>query len=82
MEIGSLTVRPQPGNPKPRLFRVVKDRAIINRMGINNLGVNNAINNLNREHPEVIVAGNIAPNSSSQGEQVAEDYRTSSTCSS
>ena len=75
VEIGSLTVRPQPGNPKPRLFRVVKDRAIINRMGINNLGVNNAINNLNREHPEVIVAGNIAPNSSSQGEQVAEDYR-------
>ena len=75
VEIGSLTVRPQPGNPKPRLFRVVKDRAIINRMGINNKGVTNAINNLNKEHPQVIIAGNIAPNSSSQGEQVAEDYR-------
>ena len=75
VEIGSLTVKPQPGNPKPRLFRVIKDRAIINRMGINNKGIANAIANLNKEHPEVIIAGNIAPNSASQGEQVAEDYK-------
>lgn len=74
IEIGSLTAKPQPGNPKPRLFRVVKDKAIINRMGINNTGVAAAIANLNKEHPEVIIAGNIAPNSSSHGEQVAEDY--------
>lgn len=76
IEIGSLTAKPQPGNPKPRLFRVVKDKAIINRMGINNNGVTCAIANLNKEHPEVIIAGNIAPNSSSHGEQVAEDYAT------
>ncbi len=76
VEIGSLTAKPQPGNPKPRLFRVVKDNAIINRMGINNNGVSSAIKNLNKEHPEVIVAGNIAPNSSSHGDQVAEDYKT------
>lgn len=75
VEIGSLTVRPQSGNPKPRLFRVVQDQAIINRMGINNNGINAAIENLNKNHPEVIIAGNIAPNSSSQGEQVAEDYK-------
>ena len=76
VEIGSLTAKPQPGNPKPRLFRVVKDNAIINRMGINNNGVSEAIKNINSKHPEVIIAGNIAPNSSSQGEQVAEDYKT------
>ncbi len=75
VEIGSLTVRPQSGNPKPRLFRVVQDQAIINRMGINNNGINAAIENLNKNHPEVIIAGNIAPNSLSQGEQVAEDYK-------
>lgn len=76
VEIGSLTAKPQPGNPKPRLFRVVKDNAIINRMGINNNGISEAIKNINSKHPEVIIAGNIAPNSSSQGEQVAEDYKT------
>ena len=76
MEIGSLTAKPQPGNPKPRLFRVVKDKAIINRMGINNHGVTQAIRNINSNHPRVIIAGNIAPNSSSQGEQVTEDYKT------
>lgn len=76
VEIGSLTAKPQPGNPKPRLFRVVKDKAIINRMGINNHGVTQAIRNINSNHPRVIIAGNIAPNSSSQGEQVTEDYKT------
>ena len=76
VEIGSLTAKPQEGNPKPRIFRVVEDNAIINRMGINNLGVSNAVRNLVRERPEVIVVGNIAPNSSSHGEQVAEDYAT------
>ncbi|MBT8129340.1 MAG: quinone-dependent dihydroorotate dehydrogenase, partial [Gammaproteobacteria bacterium] len=39
IEIGTVTPRPQPGNPKPRLFRLVKDQAIINRMGFNNAGV-------------------------------------------
>lgn len=76
VEIGSLTSRPQPGNPRPRLFRLPQDKAIINRMGINNKGVTFAIDNINRRPPEVILAGNIAPNSSSQGEQVAEDYKS------
>lgn len=79
IEVGSLTAKPQSGNPRPRLFRVVEDKAIINRMGINNKGVVAAIKNLNRHHPEVILAGNIAPNSSSSGEQVANDYKTAFT---
>lgn len=79
IEIGSLTAKPQPGNPKPRVFRVVRDNAIINRMGINNHGVTHAIRNINKNHPQVIIAGNIAPNSASQGEQVAEDYKTAFT---
>ena len=76
IEIGSLTPEPQDGNPKPRLFRVVKDRAIINRMGINNKGVKNAIEHLKRERPEVIVAANISKNTSSMNEDAAKDYES------
>ena len=50
VEIGSLTPEPQPGNPKPRLFRVVRDKAIINRMGINNKGVKHAVEQLKKKH--------------------------------
>lgn len=76
VEIGSLTPEPQPGNPKPRLFRVVKDRAIINRMGINNKGVKNAIEHLKKEKPGVIVAANISKNSSSMNDEASKDYET------
>jgi len=74
IEIGSLTPQPQPGNPKPRLFRLPKDGAIINRMGINNNGVHAAIKNLKKNHPDVLVVANIAKNSRSEGEQIAKDY--------
>lgn len=74
VEVGSLTPEPQPGNPKPRLFRLPKDGAIINRMGINNKGVHAAINNLKKNRPDVIVVANIAKNSRSEGEQIAKDY--------
>ena len=76
VEIGSLTPEPQPGNPKPRLFRVVKDRAIINRMGINNKGVKYAVGQLKRHHPEVLVAGNISKNTNSINEDASKDYET------
>lgn len=76
VEIGSLTPEPQPGNPRPRLFRVVKDRAIINRMGINNKGVKNAVEHLKREKPDVIVAGNISKNTTSINEDAAKDYES------
>ena len=74
VEIGSLTPEPQAGNPKPRLFRLVKDRAIINRMGINNKGVKNAIEHLKKERPGVIVAANISKNASSMNEDASKDY--------
>ena len=74
VEIGSLTPEPQDGNPKPRLFRVIQDRAIINRMGINNKGVKNAVEHLKKERPEVIVAANISKNTSSINEEAAKDY--------
>lgn len=76
VEIGSLTPEPQPGNPKPRLFRVVKDRAIINRMGINNKGIRNAVENLKRMKPDVLVAGNISKNTSSINEDAVKDYES------
>lgn len=76
VEIGSLTPEPQDGNPKPRLFRVVEDRAIINRMGINNKGVRNAVEHLKRERPGVIVAANISKNTSSINDDASKDYES------
>lgn len=76
VEIGSLTPQPQDGNPKPRLFRVVKDHAIINRMGINNKGVKYAIEHLKKERPEVIVAANISKNATSMNEDASKDYES------
>ena len=77
VEIGSLTPRPQDGNPKPRCWRVPADKAIINRFGINNIGVKNAVEHLKKNHPEVIVAANISKNTSSINEEAAKDYETS-----
>ena len=75
VEIGSLTPLPQDGNPKPRLFRLPKDQALINRMGINNKGILAAIRHLKEHRPEVLVAANIAKNTTSETpEQVARDY--------
>lgn len=74
VEIGSLTPRPQDGNPKPRCFRVPSDKAIINRFGINNKGVKNAVEHLKKVRPEVIVAANISKNTSSINEDAAKDY--------
>ena len=76
VEIGSLTPKPQDGNPKPRCFRVPADRAIINRFGINNKGVRNAVEHLKKERPDVIVAANISKNTTSINEDAAKDYET------
>ncbi len=76
IEIGSLTPEPQPGNPKPRLFRVVQDRAIINRMGINNKGVKNAVEQLKRVRPNTLIAGNISKNSTSINDDASKDYES------
>ena len=78
IEIGSLTPEPQEGNPKPRIFRLPQDRAIINRMGINNKGVRNAIGHINRDKPRTILAASIAKNSTSASdEDTIADYRKS-----
>lgn len=77
VEIGSLTPKPQDGNPKPRCFRLPGDKAIINRFGINNKGVKNAVEHLKKVRPQVIVAANISKNTSSINEDAAKDYETS-----
>lgn len=77
IEIGSLTPEPQSGNPKPRLFRLPKDSAIINRMGINNNGVRFAVDQIKKRHPNVILAGNISKNSTTSNEDAANDYEKS-----
>jgi dihydroorotate dehydrogenase len=65
VEVGSLTPRPQAGNPKPRLFRLADDRAVINRMGFNNGGQQAALERLKRRHGKGIVGVNIGANKDS-----------------
>lgn len=77
VEIGSLTPKPQDGNPRPRCFRVPADRAIINRFGINNKGVNNAVEHIKKDKPGIIIAANISKNTTSINEDAAKDYETS-----
>ena len=77
VEIGSLTPKPQDGNPRPRCFRVPADRAIINRYGINNKGVRNAVAHIKKDRPNVIIAANISKNTTSINEDAAKDYETS-----
>lgn len=73
VEIGTITPKPQPGNPKKRLFRLLQDKAIINRMGFNNKGVFEAVDQLNKKH-RVIVGGNIGKNKVTPNDQAIKDY--------
>jgi dihydroorotate dehydrogenase len=73
IEIGTLTPKPQDGNPKKRLFRLKDDQAIINRMGFNNLGVLEAVEELKKNH-RVIVGGNIGKNKVTPNEKATLDY--------
>ena len=76
IEIGSLTPEPQDGNPKPRLFRLPQDRALINRMGINNKGIFHAIEHIKKDAPRTILCASIAKNSSSAAdEDIIADYK-------
>lgn len=72
VEAGSVTPRPQPGNPKPRLFRLADDRAIINRMGFNNDGLEAFAENLSRRPQGVVVGANLGANKDT--EDRAADY--------
>ena len=73
VEIGTVTPKPQPGNPKKRLFRLVDDTAIINRMGFNNEGVFEAVERLKKRH-RVIIGGNIGKNKITPNEMAVKDY--------
>ena len=73
IEIGTLTPKGQPGNPKKRLFRLQQDKAIINRMGFNNDGVDNAIERL-KNNTNVLIGGNIGKNKATPNEEAVNDY--------
>lgn len=73
IEIGTLTPKPQPGNPKKRLFRLKADQAIINRMGFNNGGVKEAAKRLQVPH-RVLIGGNIGKNKVTPNDQAESDY--------
>lgn len=74
VEIGTVTPRPQPGNDRPRLFRLKKDKALINRMGFNNKGVDFAVSKLKRRRTNVIIGGNIGKNKTTPNDKAIDDY--------
>ncbi len=74
IEIGTLTPKGQPGNDKPRMFRLPADQALVNRMGFNNEGVANAVERLKARRSHVIVGGNIGKNKVTPNEQAVDDY--------
>jgi dihydroorotate dehydrogenase len=74
IEIGTLTPKAQPGNDKPRLFRLPQDQALINRMGFNNGGVAEAVERLKKRKSKVIIGGNIGKNKITPNEKAFEDY--------
>ena len=76
LEVGTVTPLPQPGNPKPRVFRLFKENAVINRLGFNNKGVDYLVKNLKRRKYKGIVGVNIGANKNSKGEQRIDDYIT------
>lgn len=74
VEIGTITPRPQIGNPKPRMFRLAEQEAIINRLGFNNLGVDVLVKNVERSKREGILGINIGKNKDTPNEHAVDDY--------
>ena len=74
VEVGTVTPRPQAGNPRPRVFRLPKDEAIINRIGLSNRGLEKTIQHLRRPHEGFIVGCNIGRNTATPAENAAADY--------
>jgi dihydroorotate dehydrogenase len=74
IEIGTVTPRPQPGNPRPRMFRVVEHEGIINRLGFNNLGVERLLANVERAKFRGVLGINIGKNFDTPLERAADDY--------
>lgn len=74
IEIGTVTPRPQPGNPKPRLFRVKEAQGIINRFGFNNLGVDHLVQNVQTAKYRGVLGINIGKNFDTPNERAVDDY--------
>jgi dihydroorotate dehydrogenase len=77
IEVGTVTPLPQPGNDKPRMFRLEEDGALINRMGFNNKGVDTLAERLRLlrdKHKDIVVGGNIGKNKSTPNEDAVNDY--------
>ncbi|PWH10414.1 dihydroorotate dehydrogenase (quinone) [Bacteroidetes bacterium SCGC AAA795-G10] len=73
IEIGTLTPKPQDGNPKKRMFRLTEDKGLINRLGFNNEGVESAINRL-KKNKGVLIGGNIGKNKTTTNQNAIKDY--------
>ena len=74
IEVGTVTPRPQTGNPKPRIFRNKKDKSILNRLGFNNKGVDHLVKNLKRRKSDIIVGSSIGRNFDTSNEYAVNDY--------
>ncbi len=75
VELGTVTPEPQPGNPRPRMFRLARDAAIINRMGFNSCGVDVFLHNLRRRRPPCVTGINIGKNAATPLARALDDYR-------
>jgi dihydroorotate dehydrogenase len=74
IEVGTVTPRPQPGNPRPRMFRLPKHQAIINRLGFNNKGVDYLVERVREFAPTAVLGINIGKNADTPVERAADDY--------
>ena len=74
IEVGTVTPKPQPGNPRPRVFRLVDDQAIINRMGFNNKGVEYVVSKVKASRRDCIIGINIGKNRDTPLQQAVDDY--------
>lgn len=74
IEVGTVTPLPQKGNPKPRCFRLIKDKAIINRMGFNNYGVEYLVKKLKKRPANIVIGVNIGKNTLTKNENAHHDY--------
>lgn len=75
VEVGTVTPRPQPGNPKPRMFRLPESHALINRMGFNNLGLDHVLRRVTERRYRGVLGINLGKNKDTPAERALDDYR-------
>ena len=74
IEVGTVTPKPQKGNPKPRIFRNLKEKSLLNRLGFNNKGVDNLVKNLMNKKTNILVGSSIGKNFDTPNERASDDY--------